>query len=401
MNWVARSLQLWFTGRLWRAVAFSLSGAPLIIAYGLAVIGFALAAGLARGGVEAPWRWPWARLFAFTWGLEERRLAWVGVPAASPEPAERSVIRYLVLVPPLSAVELASVGPLVYTVEVLFLALHFWVSPLLPPGPLNNGAWPFQAVPEALGATAVGLVLAGVAPWLPIGAVAAHGWLARSLMRPSRGDQLAERVQVLTQRRDRALDVASLERRRIERDLHDGAQQRLVALALDLGMARRKLESDPAAAGELVAEAHEEAKRALAEIRDLVRGIYPAVLTDRGLDAAISALAGRCPVPVEMEVRLPARLPETVEATAYFFVAEALTNVARHSRATSARVSVALDAGRLLVDVEDDGLGGASWRAGSGLSGLADRVTAMDGRLGLRSPPGGPTVVSMEVPCAS
>jgi signal transduction histidine kinase len=220
-------------------------------------------------------------------------------------------------------------------------------------------------------------------------------------MRPSRGDQLLERVQVLTERRDRALDVASLERRRIERDLHDGAQQRLVALALNLGMARRKLESDPAAAGELVAEAHEEARRALAEIRDLARGIYPAVLTDRGLDAAISALAGRCPVPMEIEIRLPARLPETVEATAYFFVAEALTNVARHSRATSARVSGALRAGRLLVEVEDDGVCGASWKAGTGLSGLADRLTAMDGRLGLRSPPGGPTVVSMEVPCES
>jgi hypothetical protein len=129
--------------------------------------------------VGAPRRWPWARVFAFTWGLEERRLAWVGVSAASAEPAVRSLVRYLVLVPPLSAVELASVGPLVYAVEVLFLALHSWVSPLLPPGPLNNGAWPFQAVPEALRATAVGLVLAGVAPWLTIGG-GRGAWLARA-----------------------------------------------------------------------------------------------------------------------------------------------------------------------------------------------------------------------------
>jgi signal transduction histidine kinase len=288
----------------------------------------------------------------------------------------------------------------VYTVAALVLALRFWMSPLLPRGPLNSEAWPLQTVPEALGASVVGLVLACAAPWATIGTVAAHGWLARRLLSPSPGDQLAERVRALTESRARVLDVAALERRRIERDLHDGAQQRLVALALGLGMARRKLESDPVEAGQLVAEAHEEAKRALADLRDLVRGIHPAVLTDRGLDAAISALAGRCPVPVEIDVRLPTRLRETVESTAYYFVAEALTNVARHSRATSARVSVALDAGRLLVEVRDDGVGGASWSAGTGLRGLADRLMALDGVLGLQSPPGGPTVVSMEVPCA-
>jgi signal transduction histidine kinase len=401
MSRVTRSLRPWFTGRLWRAVAFSLSGAPLIIAYGLVVVGFALSAGLALAGVRALRRWPWARLCAFIRRLEERRLAWIGVPPTSREPAVGSMMRYLLLVLPVSAVELASVGSLVYTVEALVLALHFWVSPLLPHGLLNNPAWPLQTMPEALGASAVGLVLVGVAPWVTIGTVAAHGWLARRLLSPSAGDQLAERVQALTESRARVLDVAALERRRIERDLHDGAQQRLVALALALGMAQRKLESDPTDAGQLVAEAHEEAKRALAELRDLVRGIHPAVLTDRGLDAAISALAGRCPVPVEIDVRLPARLPETVELTAYYFVAEALTNVARHSTATSVRVSAALDAGRLLVEVEDDGVGGASWKAGTGLQGLADRLTAMDGVLGLQSPAGGPTVVSMEVPCAS
>jgi signal transduction histidine kinase len=399
---VVDGLKVWFAGRLWRAVTFSLSGVPLGIAYGLVAIGVASAAGLARAGLPAPRRWLGVRLFTSIGRLEERRLARVGGAVTSEDLAVRNVVRYLALVPLLSAIELSAAAPLLYALETLVLAIHFWLSPIIPAGPLNNPAWPLQTVPEALGASAVAFVLAWIAPWLTIGAVSAHVWLAQRVLSPSRSDQLAERVQALTTSRARALDAADLERRRIERDLHDGAQQRLVALALDLGMARRKLEcSDLDAAGALVAEAHEEAKRALVEIRDLVRGIHPAVLTDRGLDAAISALAGRCPVPVEIDVRLPERLSDTLESAAYFFVAEALTNVARHSRATSARVSAAVELGRLLVEVQDDGVGAASWKVGTGLHGLADRLTAIDGRLGLRSPTGGPTVVSMEVPCAS
>jgi signal transduction histidine kinase len=353
--------------RTWgRAVGFALLGIPLAAAACVALAGY----GLTRDG----------RLCALAGELETRRVAWAtGVRIVRP-PARRALC-YLPIVPPLAAIELASIALLPWSLAALGAAVPFWAS---------------RALPEAIGATVTGAIVACAAPWLTVGSVRLHGRLARRLLEPS---PLEERVEALTESRARGMDAAALERRRIERDLHDGAQQRLVALALGLGMARGKLESDPATASELVAEAHEEAKRALAEIRDLARGIHPAVLTDRGLDAAISALAGRCPVPVEIDVPLRDRLPEAVESTAYFFVAEALTNVARHSGASSASVRARLDAGRLVVEVEDDGIGGASQRDGTGLSGLADRLSAFDGRLALRSPPGGPTVVSMAIPC--
>ncbi len=166
-------------------------------------------------------------------------------------------------------------------------------------------------------------------------------------------------------------------------------------------MAKEKLATDPAAAQALVGEAHEEAKRALAEIRDLVRGIYPAVLADRGLDPAISALTGRCPVPVTVTVALDGRLPEIVEATAYFVVAEALTNVAKHSSASEAWVVIHREHDRLLLEVGDNGVGGADPTVGTGLAGLVDRVAALDGHLTIRSPPDGPTRIYGELPCGS
>jgi signal transduction histidine kinase len=197
------------------------------------------------------------------------------------------------------------------------------------------------------------------------------------------------------------VDASIDERRRIERDLHDGAQQRLVALAMDLGMARERMESDPASARQLVGEAHEEAKRALAEIRDLVRGIHPAVLTDRGLDAAVSALAGRSPIPVTVTADLPGRLPEAIESTAYFVVAEGLANVAKHSGAGRAAVILRRRGDRLAVEVSDDGRGGADPARGSGLRGLGDRVAAVDGDLVLERTADGLTVLRAELPCGS
>jgi signal transduction histidine kinase len=169
---------------------------------------------------------------------------------------------------------------------------------------------------------------------------------------------------------------------------------------MDLGMARAKLETDPAAATALVGEAHEEAKRALAELRDLARGIHPAVLADRGLDAAISALAARSPVPVGVDVAT-GRLPDPVESAAYFVVAEALTNAAKHARAAEISVRISRHRDLLIVEVIDDGAGGADPARGSGLRGLADRVAAVDGQLTVTSPPGGPTVIRAELPCGS
>lgn len=228
-----------------------------------------------------------------------------------------------------------------------------------------------------------------------------HRILAVGLLGPSPPDERARllaRVQELDESRTRLLDAVLMERQRLERDLHDGAQQRLVALAIDLGMAREKLATHPAEAQELITQAHQEAKRALTELRDLVRGIHPAVLTDRGLDPALSALAAHNPMPVTVTVELPGRPAEVVEATAYFVVAEALANIAKHSGATEASVDVRRVGDALRVAVSDNGRGGADSGAGSGLAGIADRVSALDGRLDITSPSGGPTRLVMEIP---
>ncbi|WP_460886391.1 sensor histidine kinase [Promicromonospora xylanilytica] len=215
-----------------------------------------------------------------------------------------------------------------------------------------------------------------------------------------------ERAEVLTETRTAAVSAADTERRRIERDLHDGAQQRLVALGVELGVARRLADKDPEHAVAALEVAHREIKETLAELRDLVRGIHPAVLADRGLDAALSALAGRSPVPVSVEVTgdlTPAG--SAAQAAAYFVVAEALTNVAKHAGATSIRVQARLEPDehpRLLrVTVSDDGRGGAEPAPGSGLDGLRGRVAALDGTFELDSPPGKGTRLTVEVPCAS
>jgi signal transduction histidine kinase len=215
-----------------------------------------------------------------------------------------------------------------------------------------------------------------------------------------------ERAVVLTETRTAAVSAADTERRRIERDLHDGAQQRLVALGVELGVARRLADKDPEHAVAALELAHREIKETLAELRDLVRGIHPAVLADRGLDAALSALAGRSPVPVRVEVTgdlTPAG--SAAQAAAYFVVAEALTNVAKHAGADSVRVQASLvpdeHPQRLRVTVSDDGRGGAEPSSGSGLEGLRGRVAALDGTFELDSPPGKGTRLTVEVPCAS
>ena len=231
-----------------------------------------------------------------------------------------------------------------------------------------------------------------------VGTVRLHARGAQLLLGTSRSDVLRERVTELADSRSRAVASALDERRQFERDVHDGAQQRLVALALDLGMAREKLEEDPEAARTLVEEAHEQAKEALAELRDLVRGVHPSVLTDRGLDAAVSALAARSPVPVSVHVDVPERPPPAVESAAYFVVAEALTNVAKHSGAKTAAVTIERRGDLIAVEVADDGCGGAD-DAGNGLRGLADRVAALDGRLEVRD--GNGTTIHAELPCAS
>jgi signal transduction histidine kinase len=319
--------------------------------------------------------------------------------ARAEDPAAWRDLAYLLLLVPVGATEFASiVAAFVFLVGTI--TLPAWLFVAFPEGAPLWQEVRIDTLPEALIAAVVALPVSVLAGYLLIiGLSQAHIALGRALLGPSRRARLAERVEELTESRSRVLAATLAERRRIERDLHDGAQQRLVSLAMELGMAREKMATDPVAARKLVEEAHGEAKRALADIRDLVRGIHPAVLSDRGLDAAISALADRCPVPVEVDVKLDGRPPEAVETTAYFVVAEALANVAKHSGASEARVGVWRGPeDRLVVEVVDDGKGGANTETGTGLAGLADRLAALDGRLFVESPPGGPTRVRAELP---
>lgn len=260
----------------------------------------------------------------------------------------------------------------------------------------GNG-WVIDTPGEFAFVSLIGLVLLLVTPWIVRGLATANRYLVRGML----GSDVIARVQTLTASRAAAVDLAAEDRRRIERDLHDGVQQRLVSLAMDLGRAKEKFDTDPDRAKELVDEAHEEAKRAITEVRDLARGIHPAVLSDRGLDAALSALAARSSIPVDVRVDIAQRPPASVEAAAYFVVSEALANVAKHANASKATVTVRRSGDRLTVQVQDDGVGGATLGRGSGLAGLRDRVGALDGELHLLSPEGGPTVLMAEIPCAS
>ncbi|MEV3991998.1 sensor domain-containing protein [Streptomyces sp. NPDC049837] len=240
-----------------------------------------------------------------------------------------------------------------------------------------------------------GLFFVLVTPWVIRALTTVDRLLITGLLSPSR---LASRVSELESDRGVVVDTAAADLRRIERDLHDGAQARLVALAMDLGLAKEKLLEDPEAAAAMVDEAHGEVKLALQELRDLARGIHPAVLTDRGLDAALSAVASRCTVPVRVEVDLPARPAPAIEGIAYFTVSELLQNVSRHSRATRATVDVWRVDDRLMLQVTDDGRGGADITRGGGLAGLTERLDAVDGILAVRSPEGGPTSITAELP---
>ncbi len=273
-----------------------------------------------------------------------------------------------------------------------------------PAGPVGLLAW--NVGPVSLGpAETAGLVVAGVAGLLawPVAlraVPAVDASVGRWLLGSSRASQLSAEVARLSQARSLAVTSAAAERRRIERDLHDGLQPQLVNLALDLGLARSRLRSDPGAAQSLVDRAHEEAKRAAEDLRNLVRGIHPSVLDERGLDAALSALVASCAVPVAVTVSLPRRPAPAVEAAAYYVVAEAVTNISKHAQARKAAVSIGYADSALRVAVEDDGRGGARLEPSGGLEGLAARVASLDGTFELSSPRGGPTRIEAVIPCA-
>ncbi len=305
-------------------------------------------------------------------------------------------IGYALLRLPVSAVAL-TLSVSAWSVALVLLPLPLY-NKYLPAGGAAFGDTVLKGTPAMTASVVIGVIVLLIAPQVTRGLGTGDARMSRWLLGPP--SDLAARVTELEISRERVVDAAEAERRRMERDLHDGAQQRLVALAMELGRAQAKFADDPDAARVLVDQAHAQAKEALTELRNLVRGVHPPVLTERGLDAALSGLAALCPVPVDVHVDVPVRPKSSVEAVAYFVVAETLTNVAKHSRASHAKVVVEGHGypGTLTVMVSDDGIGGAN-PGGPGLSGLADRVSGVDGRLTVESPSGGPTIIAAELPC--
>jgi signal transduction histidine kinase len=333
--------------------------------------------------------WPAGSRAGYRWGIVPRRRVFT-------EKATWGEIGYSLLRLPVSAVAV-TLSLTVWSAALVLLTLPLY-NTYLPSGGARIGDVVFTGTPAMAASAALGLALLLIAPQLTRGFGRLDAGLSRGLLGPP--SDLAARVIQLETSRERVVDAAEAERGRIERDLHDGAQQRLVALAMDLGRAKARFADDPDGAKVLVDQAHAQAKEALTELRNLVRGVHPPVLTERGLDAALSGLAALCPIPVDVHVDVPVRPRASVEAVAYFVVAEALTNVAKHSRASHAKVMVEGHGfpGTLTVMISDDGIGGAKAES-PGLSGLADRVSGVDGRLSVESPSGGPTIIAVELPC--
>ncbi|MEV8285014.1 sensor histidine kinase [Streptomyces niveus] len=304
---------------------------------------------------------------------------------------------YVVVFAPVQVcVGLALAIGLTFAVVLLAAPLIVWnAGPedvmIIPGRPVGS---PLHALP-ATAAGLLALVLCAYAAGLLAGAQ-----VKTALFVLSPRDEERQVVE-LTRSRARLADAFEAERRRIERDLHDGAQAQLVALTMTLGLAELELRESGSPATELVSRARGEARLALTQLRDLVRGIYPQVLTDHGLDAAVAEIALRSPIPVDVDIDLPRRLPDAVETVAYFTVTEALTNAAKHSGATRLTVVGRLKRGTLTLAITDNGRGGAVPSAGAGLQGLADRVAILKGRLVVSSPVGGPTRVGVEVPCSA
>src|SRR5699024_8374949 len=264
-----------------------------------------------------------------------------------------------------------------------------------------GAAWivsPFTGSSELVGALLVTLI--GLA--LAVALALLHRVLTTAIIGGgAREEQLKAEARASSAQRAGAVRAADVERTRIERDLHDGVQPRLVSVGMTLGLAQETIDSDPGAAKQLVAEAHTSTKAAITELRQLARGIHASVLDDRGLDAALSAVASRSHIPVSLDVRLPGRAGRDAEAAVYFAIAESLTNAAKHSRASSCRVTVRgrPEEGILWARVEDDGMGGARVLPGGGLDGVQNRIAALGGTSRLESPAGGPTSLEVSVPC--
>ncbi|WP_233159630.1 sensor domain-containing protein [Pseudonocardia sp. MH-G8] len=410
------------TDRFWRGYGYLLGGLPLcIIAFVIAIAGFAL-------GVSTFVVWLGLPVLAGTLrasrglaGVERRGAEWATGRSLPPvyyrEPKGRGIYRLLsMLADPQSwrdllhgviafPVRLAMfVIAVTWTVAGLGSLLYITWQWALPSDSENGGLfWLLTGSPSRWGEigvnTVLGAIMVATSPLVVRGLVATRAGLARGLLTNQTAALRARAVQLESSRRA-AVHAEAQTLRRLERDIHDGPQQRLVRLNMDLETVARRLDDNPDKARPLVAEALEQSREALDELRALSRGIAPPILADRGLGPALAAAAARCPVEVSLDVALPdgQRLAAAVENTAYFVVTEALTNVAKHAHASLCTVVVAADGERVLVQVRDDGRGGAHLGKGHGLAGLADRLATVEGVLDVVSPAGGPTVLTAEIP---
>ncbi|MFF0535008.1 sensor histidine kinase [Streptomyces coelicoflavus] len=397
-----------------RGLALTFVSLPIaVVCFCLTLVSVALVP-IGIGIVTTPWVLTgvrmfadWRRVLAAEWGGERIQRAYRPLPAdANPwtrtfgmlgDPATWRDFRWLPVDMTAGFVTalLAFALP-VYALEGFVIAAGLWRA-------WDDTYWygfvPVTDQTTALYAAALGAVLLVAAVRLSPLVLQAHFRLTSAMLNSGQGE-LAERVRVLTETRRDAVDTSAAELRRIERDLHDGAQARLVAMGMDLGTIEALLEKDPAKARELLAQARRSSADALTELRELVRGIHPPVLAERGLGDAVRALALRLPVASEVDVDLTGRADAPVEAAAYFAVSEILTNAVKHSGADRIWIDMHHEDGRLRVSVTDNGKGGAVIGAGSGLAGVERRLGTFDGVLAVGSPAGGPTMVTMEIPCA-
>ncbi|HVB43426.1 MAG TPA: sensor histidine kinase [Streptosporangiaceae bacterium] len=342
-------------------------------------------------------------------GRRYRGLPGMNIPGPRPTPGQRAsgralrwlrspqtwrqIVYHVLLGPPLAFAELLVLAMWGAGIASTTISAWIWIVPLhMRLSHLGSAVFMVYL-------TVGGLAMLFLAPGLAAAVTRMETRLAPALLGPSRAQQLQRRVEVLAESRADLVEAADPERRRIERDLHDGTQQHLVSLAVNLGLARATLTDLPDEARKVIDEAHREAKDAIAELNDLVRGLHPAVLEDRGLDAALSGVAARVPYPVRLRVDVDVRPAPTVESVAYFVVSEALTNITKHAQATHVDVTVKRIGKMLRVNITDNGTGGADPSAGTGLSGLAKRVRSIDGTFRIASPAGGPTTIAVELPC--
>jgi signal transduction histidine kinase len=411
-RWIGRGVRSVLGGLA--AVGLAFTNIPLLAA---SVVALALAPVPFLGLALTPWAMTLVRMRV---DLERRRASRSGVPVSRPyhPPPERAVaggwqrFRWIVTDPATwrdvawllpGAIVGFSLGMVAVLVPLYGLAgltlTPVWIW--LGTGWYGYGAvWGVDTVGEGLLCLPQGAVILAVGLWVAPWLRRVDALFARLLLAPTTTAELRLRVTQLTITRADTVDAQAAELRRIERDLHDGVQARLVSLRMVIGLADTLVDRDPAQAHKLLAEARESSGAALVELRHLVRGIHPPVLAERGLAGAVRALALSLPLPITVDVDLPARPDTPVESAAYFAVAEALTNLVRHSHARTGSVSLRHAHGTLTMTVADDGTGGADPAAGTGLHGIERRLAAFDGTMALFSPQGGPTIITMELPCA-